>query len=640
LDNYNTIFTGHLNKFLLILLILVVGTIESIAQIDLESDIEKKDSLGNKADSVYEVAELHSVYFNLTNIFDTIPTHDTIMTHSFPYFNELDTFSYPMLENGYIGSSSRPLLGYEYENGFKSGLNQYKAYALNTNSFHVSNAAFTDLKYINGADIKEFSTGAKFYRNFKDLSLDIDYSRINNEGKYQGQKNKHTELNIGFWKGNLSNRSNLFINIRAGVHEEEINGGIVNKSDLYYSRNIFRENVAVKLNGALARKDDYSLEVNEYYRLNKLKTYFGFRPYVKGQIELSKGFYKFYDKSVSLNADIYKSYLTDDIGIRNYFNYNSASFKLSVFAIKHKVNYIEFGGKHKYIDYTMEPLSSNIVNQFNLFTDAKFQLYNDLVLKFNFQEYLGSYKNEYSGKANISYTKSFFKICTALNSGKYSPSLYDSQLYITNKLVYNNQAKLIGKTGVDVGLEIKKIGFSVLYSYNSIENYIYFNEEMLPNYADEKLNYQYLNIREDIKLWIFNLDNNLFLMQSSSDIMPLPKYILKSKFYVTPHIAKNKVFLNTGFEFNLWDKYNNYGFNPVLGNYYVQNEVKLENYIRLDYYLSAKVSDFQFFIRINNVLDPLSGRVKYVPYGVRFKVLDYPQSDLFYRLGIKWTFID
>lgn len=636
MDNKIKIIKIISNRFRIALLIVALSTVNIVGQINIQEDrkLSKKDSVKDKIDSTYQFVNLKSKVFNLINIFDTLPIQDTLFLTNFPYFNRLDSFPYPIIENGYIGSSSMPIGGYEFENGFKTGLNQYKPYLKKDNYYHISNAASTALYYSNGADVKEFTTSAKFSKNFKDVTLDIDYARVNNKGKYNGQENKHTDLNVGIWKGDLANKYNTFFNFSVGVHEEQVNGGVSDERSLYYERNRFRINVPVRLDDALIRKDDYSIEVNEYYRIDDNKKYFGFLPYLKGAISLSKGFYKFYDKNVRGNKEEYKSYLTDEIGLRTYYSYKSINSRLSIFGVKRKSNFIEFGTDFKYFNYILEPLKGQTAKEFSLFSDAELTLFKNLVLNWNSDVFFGEYSNEYSLKSKLSYSLSFIKFHIGISSGNYGPSLYEKQLYISNKLVYSLEDRLINKTGFDIGIKIRKLGFSASYKTSQTNNYIYYNEDLLPVYLDDKLIFQSVNIKEDIKLSIFHLDNNLFLFKSSDDKMPLPRFTAQSKFYISPYVYSKKVLLNTGFEFNYWDKFNNYGFNPVLGNYFVQNAIKLNNYMRLDYFISAKISDFHFYFRMNNVLFP------YVDNEVHFKVLNYPQSDLFYRLGIKWIFVD
>jgi hypothetical protein len=98
-------------------------------------------------------------------------------------------------------------------------------------------------------------------------------------------------------------------------------------------------------------------------------------------------------------------------------------------------------------------------------------------------------------------------------------------------------------------------------------------------------------------------------------------------------LFKKVLELKTGFELNYHDVYYNYGYNAAIGNYFVQNKVKLENFRRLDYFVTARISDFLIFVRINNILFPIEKKILYT-------VIDHPHDDLFFRLGVRWTFLN
>ena len=593
----------------------------------------KKDSSAMKQDSVVIAVKLKAVSFNLENIFDTIPFKDSILTADFPYFNDLDRFDFPVLDNGYIGSSSRPLAGFGYNTGFKLGLNQYDLYNIDTRYFHISNVPLTTLYFSPGSEPSEFTTRARFSKNFKDVSLNINYARINNIGKYKDQNNKHTNLDVGLWKGNLESRFNTFFNFMVSVNEEHHNGGISNENLLYEGAYLYRQNVPVNLSEAVSRYDNYRLSLTEYYELHRnSKRYFGFSPYLIGEIEYSKGFYKFYDKNVSGDDVVYKSYIVDEIGLRNYTGFNHISTDFSLFGVKKSSNYIKIGFNYKRIKYTHEPLATNSANQVYVYSRSSIGILNNVLLNWNTKFHFGDFRGEYDLKFGAKYKNRYFTIGGSINRGVYSASFYNNNLWLSHRKVYVNSFKKIKDSEISGILSVDKLGFSAAINAHLINNYIFYDDSLMARQMTGNLSYASLNIKENIKLWIFHLDNSVYLFNSSSRNKPLPKYTLKSKFYITPKLFKKRLRLNTGFEFNYWDKFHNYGYNPVLANYFVQQNTKLDNYRRLDFFLSAKIDQFLFFVRINHILF-------YADHFVPFKVISYPQNDMFYRIGVQWTLV-
>ena len=90
--------------------------------------------------------------------------------------------------------------------------------------------------------------------------------------------------------------------------------------------------------------------------------------------------------------------------------------------------------------------------------------------------------------------------------------------------------------------------------------------------------------------------------------------------------------LRLGIEGRLIGPHRRMEYNPILSEFY-QSEGDEEIYPLVDFYLLAKVSQFRFFVRMENTGTFLSDQVYY-------QVGNYPQFDRKIRLGIKWQLYD
>lgn len=585
-----------------------------------------------KADSTEQVYFLKSKYFTFSNFLDTISYGDTILTEDFPYFNPLHALNYPVADKGYIGSSAMPLTGFVSKCGFNPGINGYDIYNFSKNNFqwHTNQVPFAQVFGSPSSIYTNFWVATKFSRNFKDINLDIDYKRINNTGKYSNQLAKHTDLNFGLWKGNLNNRFNSFFNIIVNIHEEEENGGV---EDISFDPAFLKVTIPVKLDDAVSRIEKYELEFTEYIRINKNHSILGYKPYLKTEAGYHTGFYKFYDDNVSSDSMYYGVLLADPIGLRNYIKLDGFHTSVAFYGINKKRSNINTGIDYSRFTYTIESQDRNYINQLKIFGNARFNLYPRLSLDLDGQLYLGNFSSNYSLRTILNYTGSFISAELGSEIKNSSPSLMQKNLFMTGRKIYDNDFKNISSSEVYAGLTIKSLGLSTRLNYDIINSYIYFNEEKLAVQSPGKINLLQLNIEEKIRVWKFHFDNNIHLHKCSDLAIPVPQYVLRSKFYINTMLFKKVMNFNTGFELNYWDRYYNYGYNPAIGNYYVQNTVKLENFMRMDYFISARISDFMIFIRINNVLFPFKEKVHYT-------VLDYPHDDLFFRIGVNWNLLN
>ncbi len=601
-----------------------------------DTGIENPDLQNLQDDSLAIEAKLEAGAFYLDNIFDNIPFKDTILDDSFPYFDPLEVAGKDIIDKGYIGSGAMELGEINIQPGFDFGYHQYDLYDKNMNNFkwYNTNVPFASLFFSPGSEVDEFWTQAKFAKDFKDVSVNIDYSRMVNAGKYQGQNIKHSDLNVGFRKGSKDSKYNTFFNFISNIHQEEDNGGVQDTSYLSNSNYSIREVIPVNLKDAVTRLQDYTLELNEYYRLSD--EFLGVKPYLHGKIAGSNGFYKFYDDDVSSQGDfmVYGSLLVDEIGLRNYIKYNKLASSFGLWTVTKENNYAHFGLNYNLIDYNIEPLDDSIINQLNIYFKGKYGLFdNKLNLKWDSKYFMYDLAGDYLMNAELNYKNSLFSVTGGVELKKATPPLKFQMLYLTRKEVYSNSFDKTASARYFAGLDIDKLGFSMNMEGSTIQNYLYFDESLLPKQLNEPVNLFKLHLKEKIKYSIFNLAIQGSLYKSNSDAIPLPKYTLKTKFFISPYLYDRHLFIKTGFEFNYWDKYYNYGYNPAISGFYAQNTITLDNFMRLDYFLSAKVKSFLFFIRFNNILFPLDNNVQ-------FKVPDHPQNDLFYRLGVKWTLLN
>ncbi|MGE5356289.1 MAG: putative porin [Deltaproteobacteria bacterium] len=596
------------------------------------NDDEPQQDLKKQNDTVEQVYYLKSKFFTFKNFLDTINYGDTLLTDDFPYFNPVHALQYPVADKGNIGSSVMPLSGFISKCGFNIGINAYDIYDVTKNEFkwHINSIPFAKVFVSPSSTYTNFWVGTIFSRNFKDVNLNIDYSRINNTGKYKDQEAKHTDLNFGIWKGGIGKKFNAFFNIIVNIHEEQENGGVEDPS---FDPENLRLNVPVKLNDAVSRLEKYELEFTSYYRLSKERTFLGLKPYLKSEAGYQKGFYKFYDVNVKDDSVYYGNLLSDPVGLRNYIRNNAYHVSLAFYGINSGSAYINTGADIGFYSYNIESQNTETIRQLKLFAHSGIKLIPNLNASFIGDLYIGNFSPNYSLNAELNFVAKKIHFDGGLLLKSTSPSLMQQKLYLTARQIYKNDFANTALIRFYAGAKINKLGFTAKANYDRISSYIYFSDNFLPKQHDQDISLFSINVEEKIRIWKFHFDNNLHFFSGVDDVIPLPEFVLRSKFYIRTMLFKKVMDLQSGFEHVFYDKYYNYGYNAAVGNYYVQNKIKLDNFMRLDYFINAKISDFMIFIRVNNILYPFEQRILY-------SVIDHPHDDLFFRLGIKWTLLN
>ena len=593
-------------------------------------------------DTIEETYHLDTRYFTFDSFLDTIPWADTLLTADFPYFNPIHALDHPVIEKGNIGSATMPLAGYIGKCGFELGIHSYDYLNFSKNDFkwHISRIPFLQAFVSPSSDYNNFQIGAIVSRNFDDINLGLEYRRISNTGKYRDQYAKHTNLNLGLWKGGTDEKLNLFFNLIVNINEEKENGGVSDPESL--NPRALKTNIPVLLSEAVNRIQKYELETTAYYRLSEDHSFLGFKPFVKAELGYHTGFYKFYDRNVAADSAFYGSLWADPIGLRNFIRMSGFHSSASLYGIRSDRSNINAGIDYARYNYSTEPNPRTGIDQIQIFARGDYYFRENIYASLDSRFYTGNYSNDYLLSSIINYSSNIFSAFAGLEIMSSSPSLMQKSLYLTSKKIYENDFKNTAKSGVLTGITVPKAGFSAKLNYDIIKNYIYFNDSKIPVQNPDRTGLFQLNIEENIKIWKIRFDNNVHIYRSSDQSMPVPLYVLRSKLYLDAMLFTEIMHLNAGFEFNYWDRYYNYGYNPAIAAFYVQNELILDNFMRLDFFVSSRIGDVVFFARFNNILFPILANVDInnYEYNVQYKVLNHPQDDLFWRLGLKWTFLN
>ncbi len=145
------------------------------------------------------------------------------------------------------------------------------------------------------------------------------------------------------------------------------------------------------------------------------------------------------------------------------------------------------------------------------------------------------------------------------------------------------------------------------------------------------------------------LANTLMFQQvdgNAANLYNVPKFITRNSLYYQNMVFKRALFLQTGFNFKYFSNYHADGYDPLLADYYVQNEevikkedgteiinerVKIGDFPQVDFFLNAKVRQTRIFFKLENMQDMFSQNNELV-------APNYPSRDFLIRFGLVWNF--
>jgi hypothetical protein len=178
-------------------------------------------------------------------------------------------------------------------------------------------------------------------------------------------------------------------------------------------------------------------------------------------------------------------------------------------------------------------------------------------------------------------------------------------------------------------------------TYKNLLNHIYFAntiddnrfELIKPFQYDQGINYLSLEVSKEFKYKGWSLDNRVLFQQveQAENILNLPQIITRQSLYYSGHLFKKAMYFQSGVMFNYFTAYYADGFNPLLNEFYTQNETQIGNFPLFDVFFNARVRQTRIYFKAEHV-NALWDKSNY------FSAPNHPYKDFIVRFGIVWNF--
>ena len=202
---------------------------------------------------------------------------------------------------------------------------------------------------------------------------------------------------------------------------------------------------------------------------------------------------------------------------------------------------------------------------------------------------------------------------------------------------WNNVFNNINTTRYIVNFNSDKL-FKFNFEFNNTSNYTYFikdiNGFIIPTQESSNLGMFKMNISKKISFKKFALDNTIQFQKvgdESLGIINIPELILRNTFYYQNELFKKALFLQTGFTLNYFSEFYMNGYDPLLSEFYVQNNKLIGNFPRIDFFVNAKIQQTRIYLKAEHINSSLTGYNYY-------SAPNYPYRDFSIRFGLIWNF--
>ena len=149
------------------------------------------------------------------------------------------------------------------------------------------------------------------------------------------------------------------------------------------------------------------------------------------------------------------------------------------------------------------------------------------------------------------------------------------------------------------------------------------------------INYLSLKISRELKLGNFALDNTILYQKTEQQdaILNVPEIVTRNTIYYTNYLFKKALFLQTGISLNYFSSYYANEYNPVVGEFFVQNEKQIGNHPNLDFFINAKIQRTRIYFKAEHFNSALMGNNFYASP-------NNPSRDFTIRFGLIWNFFN
>jgi len=174
--------------------------------------------------------------------------------------------------------------------------------------------------------------------------------------------------------------------------------------------------------------------------------------------------------------------------------------------------------------------------------------------------------------------------------------------------------------------------------YTTIDNYAYFtrqgpNDLVSPIQTNQTINYFRVKAVKEFKYKKLGLNNTIRYQNvlDGEGVLNVPDFNLRSTLYYTDKWFKKALFIQTGITLSYFTAYNADGYDPLLAEFYTQNETEIGDFPRLDFFVNFKVKQTRIFFKAEHFNSSFTGNNF-------FSAPNYPYRDFVVRFGLVWDF--
>ena len=122
-------------------------------------------------------------------------------------------------------------------------------------------------------------------------------------------------------------------------------------------------------------------------------------------------------------------------------------------------------------------------------------------------------------------------------------------------------------------------------------------------------------------------------MSQENQVLNLPEFVTRNTLYFSSDVFDKAMFIQTGVTLKYFTKYTMDAFQPLLGEFYIQNREEIGNFPMLDVFINARVRRTRIYLKAEHLNTIWSQEYNY------YSAPNYPYRDFVIRFGVVWNFL-
>ncbi|SEP21915.1 Putative porin [Flavobacterium sp. CF108] len=493
----------------------------------------------------------------------------------------------------------------------------------------------------------------------KNLNFSIAYRGLRSEGDYINQLVSAGNFRFTTSYATTNRRYALNAHYTYQDNSNEENGGITTPEDFESDDPDFknRQRLQVYLTDAKSFLKGRRLFFDHAFRINP--THGNNNLYVNHQLNYENKFFEYNQPTVLSAVDgiedpvkrFGESYVTSNINDQTHFErlYNKVGLAYEN-SLLGKFNFFVDDYRSNYQYDKIIVFKDGRIIQDNLFLQI-----NNVGGQYEYQ------KNKWNGR--FLYTRSITNQSLSDLDAKLRYTLNDKiqfdfryrninklpnnnyNLYQSSYVSYNWSKDFKNEKINTLGANIYTPWLNAEVNYTVLNDHLYFDDVsdadddavrtqiISPAQYGNAINYLEIKANREFKFGNFALDNTLLYQKvdQSDLILNVPDFVTRNTLYYSNYYFKKALYAQAGVVFNYFTKYYANDYNPVIGEFFVQDKKEIGNYATFDVFINARIRQTRFYIKGEH-LNALFSSSNY------YSTPNNPYRDFVIRFGLVWNF--